>query len=94
MNSSQTHERHCRGYIDRASLTSAVADLRVSVTWIGNRIDNMRIAVRRLVSGNLGLIQSCDSDTITAPVTRGSDGPVAGPPIITVHLVVPADRDR
>lgn len=54
----------------------------------------MRNTVRDLVSGNLGLIQCCDSDTIAAPVMRGSDGPVAGLPIITVHLVAPTDSDR
>lgn len=56
MNSSQAHERHCRGYIDCAELTSALADMRDSVPWAGNRADNVRNAVRRLIGGSLWLV--------------------------------------
>lgn len=94
-NSSQMHERHCRGYIDRAVLTPALAGMRgfVPMDWEPEPTI-IRIAVRRLVSGNLGPIQCRNSDTSTAPVTRGSDGTVAGLPIITVRLVALADHDR
>lgn len=42
--------------IGRAVLASALADFRDSVPWTGTQTDNVRNAVRRSVSGNLGLV--------------------------------------